>query len=181
MIILGIDPGSLKTGYAFIELTGRKFKHLESGILQFDQSIPFIDRIHDICEKFEKLISDKVIDEVALESLIYVKSPTALIKLAQTRGILLSVLSGKNLKNISEYSPNLIKSSTVGHGHADKESVQKHIKMVFGIENFKSNDESDAIAVALCHGLNRDNVQFIDKVKKGKSKGLAASVSHRLK
>ena len=181
MIILGIDPGSLKTGYAFIEVNGRNFKHLSSGTLKFDQKTPFMQRIHQIREKFTEIIEGQKIDEVALESLIFVKSPTALIKLAQTRGILLSVLSSLNFINIHEYSPNLIKSSTVGHGHADKLSVQKQLKMIFGIDSFKTDDESDALAVAVCHALNRGNSQSISKVGKSKSKGLAASVSHRLK
>jgi crossover junction endodeoxyribonuclease RuvC len=181
LIILGIDPGSLKTGYAFIEQNGRKFNHLHSGTLKFDQSLPFIERIHEIREKFLEILQGQTINEVALESLIYVKSPTALIKLAQARGVLLSALSSEGVKNIFEYSPNLIKSSTVGHGHADKQSVQKQLKMIFGIENFKTDDESDAIAVALCHGLNRGTAREVSKVGKSKTKGLAASVVHRLK
>lgn len=181
MIILGIDPGSLKTGYAFIEVNGRNFKYLNSGTLQFDSKIPFIDRIHEIREKFSGIVKGQKFDEVALESLIFVKSPTALIKLAQTRGILLSVLSNSSSMKINEYSPNSIKSSTVGHGHADKISVQKQLKMIFGIDSFKTDDESDALAVAVCHALNRGSVQGVSKVGKAKSKGLAASVSHRLK
>lgn len=181
MIILGIDPGSIKTGYAFIEVNGRNFKHLKSGTLKFDQKTPFLDRIHEIREKFTEVIIGQKIDEVALESLIFVKSPTALIKLAQARGILLSVLSNENFVNIHEYSPNSIKSSTVGHGHADKISVQKQLKMIFGIDSFNTDDESDALAVAVCHALNRGAGQTVAKTGKSKSKGLAASVSHRLK
>ena len=64
---------------------------------------------------------------------------------------------------VFEYSPNLIKSATTGHGHASKESIQKYIKMTLGIDSFKSHDESDAIAIALCHILSNGTKQVLRK------------------
>ena len=100
---------------------------------------------------------------------------------AGAHGGVLSVLSSSNSMKIHEYSPNSIKSSTVGHGHADKISVQKQLKMIFGIDSFNTDDESDALAVAVCHALNRGTGQAVAKVSKSRAKGLAASVSHRIK
>ena len=117
-----------------------------------------------------------------MESLIYVKSPTALIKLAQTRGIILSALLDRYEHKIFEYSPNLVKSSAVGHGHADKESVRKFLDMVLGKVNYKTYDESDAAAIALCHIMNRSN-KLTGNIPGKKSKkvgGLAGALSHKL-
>ena len=181
MLVLGIDPGSVISGWALLKVNGNKVTYIKSGILSFNKNELFLDRTKEIKEKFEILINKLQPDEISLESLIYVKSPTALIKLAQTRGIILSTIASKYTGKIFEYSPNLVKSTAVGHGHADKESVQKFLDMVLGKINYKSHDESDAAAIALCHILNRGSGQTSAKTRKSsKSSGLAASLSHKL-
>ena len=132
MIILGIDPGSIKLGYAFIELKGKKIHYLSSGTLKFSQKTEFLLRIKEIKFKIAELAKHYIIDELALESLIYVKSPTALMKLSQTRGVVISELIESVDDKVFEYSPNLVKSTIVGHGHADKLSVQKYLSMYVG-------------------------------------------------
>jgi crossover junction endodeoxyribonuclease RuvC len=183
MIVLGIDPGSRKTGFAFVELKGKEFKLLHSGVLNFEENDLFLDRVNPIFLETKKILQLHQADAVSMESLIYVKSPTALIKLAQTRGIILAALSEKYEGKIFEYSPNLVKSSTVGHGHADKESVQKFLNMMLGKRTYKTNDESDAIAIALCHLLNLNSKisikqERIKVVPKNSKRSLKASLAH---
>lgn len=155
MYILGIDPGSRTTGWAVIEVQGRKFKYVDSGVLKFDKIPEFLDRLATISASIKDIVSIHKPDEVSIESLIYVKSIPALSKLAQARGALIAGLSEKYKGKITEYSPNLIKSSVTGHGHATKEGIDKSLNMIFGKLEFKSHDESDALAIALCHALNR--------------------------
>ncbi len=186
MLVLGIDPGSIKTGWAVLKIVGNKTQYVASGILVFDQKTPFMQRLAEIQIKVRDLIQELKPDEVALESLIYVKSPTALIKLAQTRGIILGELLSKCPDAIFEYSPNLVKSSAIGHGHANKESVEKVITMMFGKREYASHDETDAIAVALCHIINRNtNVKNLNgkdvKSRKSSSRGLAGALAHKLR
>lgn len=182
MIVLGIDPGSITSGWALLKVEGNKTVHLSSGVLSFDKKTNFLERTSEIKYKFEELIKNLEPDEISLESLIYVKSPTALIKLAQTRGIILSVITEKYANRIFEYSPNFVKSTAVGHGHANKESVRKFLDMVLGKIDYKTHDESDAAAIALCHILNRNNALF----EKGRSKkgratgGLAGALAHKI-
>lgn len=181
MLILGIDPGSVTTGWGLIDIQGKKISYVASGVLQFDGKTEFMSRLAQIKEKSEKLFGEIAPHEVALESLIFVKSPTALIKLAQTRGIIISAALGNHANNIFEYSPNLIKSSTVGHGHADKESIQKFLKMTLGVTEFKTHDESDALAIAICHAVNRGREMLATKsTKSSKGRGLAASLKHKI-
>lgn len=155
MIILGIDPGSRKAGYALIEVQGKKMSYIASGVLRYDQIDEFIDRLGTIYKTCEDIVEKFQPGEVAIESLIYVKSVEALSKLAQARGAMIAAFSRSLRGNIFEYSPNSIKSSVTGHGHADKESVDKALKMMFGQITFKTADESDALAIAVCHALNR--------------------------
>lgn len=155
MYILGIDPGSRTTGWAVIEVEGRKFKYVDSGVLKFDKIPEFLDRLATISSSIKDIVSMYGPDEISVEALIYVKSIPALSKLAQARGALIAGLSEKYQGKITEYSPNLIKSSVTGHGLASKESVDRALSMIFGKLDFKSHDESDALAIALCHALNR--------------------------
>ncbi len=184
MIVLAIDPGSVTAGYALLQKEGRKINYLESGILKFNGKDEFLLRVKDIYEQTFALMEKYQPDEVALESLIFVKSPTALIKLAQSRGAMLAALSQKYHEKIFEYSPNLVKQTVTGHGHADKEGIQKFIQQLLGITNFKTHDESDAVAIALCHLLNRGSISVpVEKVKKNKKLGnnLASALSHKIK
>jgi crossover junction endodeoxyribonuclease RuvC len=184
LIVLAIDPGSVVAGYALLQKEGRKIHYLASGILKFDSSAEFLHRVKDIYEQTLGLIEKHRPDEVALESLIFVKSPQALIKLAQSRGTMLAALSQDYHQKIYEYSPNLVKSTVAGHGHADKEGIQKVLLQYLGLSNFKTHDESDAVAIALCHLLNRGTLAM-PQDKKTKTKkmgnGLASALAHKIK
>lgn len=184
MIVLAIDPGSITAGFALLQKSGRRIHYLESGILKFNPRVEFMHRVKDIFDQTRDLVNKFRPDEIALESLIFVKSPTALIKLAQARGIMLAALAEYDLDKIYEYSPNLVKQTVTGHGHADKEGVQKFIQQIIGIEEFETHDESDAVAIALCHLLNRGpGLISSDKIKKNKNMGnsLATALAHKVK
>jgi len=180
VIILGIDPGSRKAGFAVVESIGRKLRYIDSGTLHFDAKVGFLDRLLEIKQKIDELAITYQPDEIALESLIYVKSPSALIKLAQARGVIISSFLETHQYKIFEYSPNLIKTVTTGHGHADKDSVQKSLTTFLGVKDFKTDDESDALAVAYCHSLYRGKVTPLKTKKRKKGRGLSGALSHKI-
>jgi len=115
LLVLGIDPGSITTGWALLNGKGRKISVIGSGVLRFNGKENFLDRLTEIKVASNKLIEELSPDAIAFESLIYVKSPQALIKLAQTRGVILSACVEKYKNRIFEYSPNAIKSIATGH------------------------------------------------------------------
>ena len=156
MIILGIDPGSRKAGYALIDVQGKKISYIASGILKYDHVDEFLERLGMIYKTCDELMEKYQPDEVSVEALIYVKSVDALSKLAQARGAMIAAFSRTRLGKIYEYAPNAVKSSVTGHGHADKEAIDKAMTMMFGKLTFKTSDESDALAIAVCHALNRN-------------------------
>ncbi|MCR9205001.1 MAG: crossover junction endodeoxyribonuclease RuvC, partial [Halobacteriovoraceae bacterium] len=86
MLFLGIDPGSRKAGYGLIRKVGRSFEYIESGCLRYDKIPDFMDRLGVIYNSCQELIQKHQPEEIAIESLIYVKSVPALAKLAQARG-----------------------------------------------------------------------------------------------
>lgn len=185
MIVLAIDPGSVTAGYALLQKDGRKINYIDSGILKFNSSEEFLHRVKDIYDQTLGLIEKHQPDEIALESLIFVKSPTALIKLAQSRGTMLAALTQKCDGRIFEYSPNTVKSTVTGHGHTDKIGIQKFLLQYFGLTNFKTHDESDAVAIALCHLLNHGAYKLPEmkqkKVSRKAGNSLAASLAHKIK
>ena len=157
MFILGIDPGSRKTGYALIKVQGSSLGYVDSGVMRYDPINPFLDRLGRIYTSCLELVEKYTPQEVVLESLIYVKNVASLAKLAQARGAMITAFSLTHQGRIFEYSPNLVKSTVTGHGHATKESIEKTLQMIFpGRLEFKTNDESDALAIAVCHALRRD-------------------------
>lgn len=179
MKILGIDPGSLKSGFSVIEVSNslQSCRLLHCETVRYNRSIDFNLRVAEIKNSLSRIMKDFNPDQVALESLIYVKSPQALIKLAQTRGIFLSVITDYTDK-IYEYSPNLIKMVVTGHGHSDKEAVQIILKKIFTVSQFSHDDESDALAVALCHFLQKGQNSLNTRTKGSGS--MSAALSHKI-
>ncbi len=180
MKILGIDPGSRKAGWALIEKKGRKTIYLASGTLRYDKINNFIDRLGVIHSSIEELMQKYSPDEVSVESLIYVKSVTSLAKLAQARGAMLAAIVPTHTGKVFEYSPNLIKSSVSGYGHADKSAIEKTMKMIFGKIEFATSDESDALAIALCHALNAGKTTIGKKTTKSSSRSLKSVFKDRV-
>lgn len=177
MIILGIDPGSRKTGYGVIEVTGRKISYIASGTLRYDKEKDFMNRLGTIHESCLELIEKFDPDDISIESLIYVKSVTSLAKLAQTRGAMIAAFMQTHLDRVYEYSPNLVKTTVSGHGHANKESIDKSMKLIFGGHfNFETSDESDGLAIAVCHALLRG--QQVTAVKKSGGTTLRNAFKH---
>jgi crossover junction endodeoxyribonuclease RuvC len=184
LIVLAIDPGSVTAGFALVQKEGRKLSCLASGILKFNAKADFLHRVKDIYDQTLQLLEQYAPDEIALESLIFVKSPTALIKLAQSRGTMLAALTQKYHQRIFEYSPNQVKATVSGHGHADKESMQKILQQYLGVREFQTHDESDALAIALCHLLHRNSPTLSTaktKSKKQMGNQLASALAHKIK
>lgn len=180
MKILAIDPGSVCAGYAVLAVEGRRLRYVTSGVLRFNSKDDFLDRIKFIYEKTAALMQEHGPHEVALESLIYVKSPTALMKLAQARGAMLAAVT-QSVSNVFEYAPTAVKATVSGSGATDKDGLQKLIRLHVGPIEFATHDESDAVAIAICHFLQRGSVIPSSKKKKSTRGGLAGALAHRVK
>jgi len=152
-LILGVDPGSVNLGYALIRASFKKFKIVDAGTLKLSSGKEFFSRIKEINTFFHKISEVSEPFELAMESLIHVKNVNSLAKLAQARGALIGAVSAKSL-GCFEYAPNLIKSTVSGYGLSNKTSVEKSIGFVFPDHKVSSHDESDALAVALCHAFS---------------------------
>ena len=153
MIVLAIDPGSRFTGFAFIKQgENGSLKHLRSGVIRF-KGKDFFSRLAHVSKEIQLLIDDIYPDQVAIESLIYVRNPNSLMKLAQTRGAILASLLKTHEGKIFEYAPTQIKQLSTGFGHAGKSIISNLMANYFQIDGSISGDEGDALAIGLTHFL----------------------------
>ena len=148
MKILGIDPGTIKCGYAIIE-TKPKLTLIDAGFIKITKN----DLQYQLSQLIEgiDLIYDESIDEVAIEDIFYAYNPKSVLKLAQFRGALSLRIIQKH-GNFSEYTPLQVKKAVTGNGKANKQSVAFMVKRILGIKgDIKPLDITDAMAVAICH------------------------------
>jgi crossover junction endodeoxyribonuclease RuvC len=155
VVILGIDPGSVITGYGVLSHQNRKNKLLRCGIIRPEKDVSFSQRLLHIYDHLLELVADVSPDEVAIESVFYGANTQSLIKLCQARGAILTALANSNLP-IFEYAPREVKKAVVGRGGASKEQVQFMMQRLFGQRALaEAFDATDGVAIALCHAHQR--------------------------
>ena len=150
-LVLGIDPGNYKTGYSFLYKENNNISLIKYGVLKPPKTKP--DNLKYIFTELENLISEYKPVEVALESSFYGKNPQTLIRLGEIRGVILLLTSMYNLP-IFEYTPQQVKNAITGYGWAKKEDVYSMVQRFFKVSP-ETYDETDAIAIAFCHLINR--------------------------
>ena len=149
--ILGIDPGSQRTGIGVIDVddAGRcRYVHAQALVLLGAEDFP--SRLGLLCEGLEALLDQWQPQQVAIETVFMDKSATSALKLGHARGAALATLVRAGLP-IHEYSPRLIKQSLVGRGAADKAQVQAMVGILLKRTEKMQADAADALAVALTH------------------------------
>lgn len=153
MIILGVDPGTNYTGYGVVKQYRNIYSLVASGIIKLPQAKQLSLKLEIIYDGINKIIKTYKPDEFAIETAFYGKNVQSAMKIGYARGV--SILAAvKNKLPSSEYSPREIKKSVVGTGAASKEQVSYMIKSILNIKEVKMRfDESDALAVALCHAF----------------------------
>lgn len=149
MRILGIDPGSLVTGFGIIDSDGRKSIHVHSGCIRV-KGEDLVVRLGRIFDQVTDLVETHRPDVLSIEQVFVSRNPSSALKLGQARGaaICAGVRSGLP---VVEYSPASIKQAVVGTGSANKEQVQHMITMILGLKTVPAADAADALAVAVCH------------------------------
>jgi crossover junction endodeoxyribonuclease RuvC len=153
MIILGIDPGTRITGYGVIKYSNNSFLKIAHGSIKLPAQKSIPQRLEIIYDELSKIIKKFKPDEFAIETAFYGKNAQSAMKIGYARGV--SILCAVHNKlPTSEYSPREVKKSVVGKGAASKVQVAFMIKTLLNIKAEKIKiDESDALAIALCHAF----------------------------
>lgn len=150
MIIIGIDPGLIKTGWGVINKIDNQVKYIASGAIKTDTKLSLSERLLNIYNEVDKLIKTYKPDTFSIEETFVNNNPLSSLKLGHARGVAILAAALNNIP-VFEYSPNLIKKTITGAGKAEKQQMVAMIKYIFPCVNPKTEDEADALCIAVCH------------------------------
>ena len=158
MIILGIDPGLIKTGYGLIQTENNNYKILDFGIISPNSKEKLSERLHTIYVDISLIIDKFNPNILSIEEVFFGKNVKSALLLGHARGVAMLCASKNNIP-VFEYSARKIKQSNTGNGNAHKSQVQYMIMQQFNMKEFNCpTDASDALAIGLCH-LNQIKLQ----------------------
>ncbi|MFZ7112892.1 MAG: crossover junction endodeoxyribonuclease RuvC [Desulfatiglandales bacterium] len=150
MLVIGVDPGSMATGYGLIEKKSARMACIHSGAVTSSSKIPFHQRIHHIFLEMVEIMTRYRPQELAIEDVFFAKNVKSALKIGHARGAVLIAAVQCSVK-IFEYTPLEIKKSVVGYGRATKEQVRSMVQVILNVQKPVSYDTSDALAAAICH------------------------------
>jgi crossover junction endodeoxyribonuclease RuvC len=150
--ILGLDPGSRRTGFGVIECRGPDYRHVAHGCIAV-AGLEIVERLRRIFEGLQALISEHDPGEIAVERIFVNRNVDSALKLGQARGAALCAIPQGT--PVFEYAPRAIKLALVGSGAAEKVQVAHMIKTLLQLDGKISPDASDALAIAVCHAHTR--------------------------
>ena len=174
LIILGVDPGTLVTGYGVLETDGHTIRVLEYDAVKnrSDRSLPL--RLRAIYETLCRVIERTHPDEFAIETAFYGKNAQSALKIGHARGVSMLAAVTHEIPT-AEYSPREIKKAVVGNGAASKEQVQTSIRKFLRLKDTPALfDTTDALAVALCHLQRRQGPEVRSPKKASRKRGFAS-------
>jgi crossover junction endodeoxyribonuclease RuvC len=150
MRVLGLDPGSRRTGFGVVERHGNTYLCLTHGHAAPPPRQDLAHRIAAIAEQAGEIMDRHRPDWVAVEEAFYHESVRSTLVLGHVRGALMVAAVQRGLA-VAEYSPREVKQSVVGSGSAAKEQVSFMVRRLLGLRGALQPDAADALAVALCH------------------------------
>ena len=150
MLVLGVDPGSIVTGYGLVVKEKNQMACIQAGTIRSSNQIPFYKRIHHIFQSVLEIMHHYRPQEMAIEDVFFAKNVKSALKIGHARGAVLIAAVQCGIR-IFEYTPLEIKKSLVGYGRATKEQVRSMVQMILRMKTQPELDTSDALAAAICH------------------------------
>ena len=151
MRVLGIDPGTMVTGFGVVDDIKGKLSSVSYGTIEGKRKDSFPDRLKMMFDGLSKVIADYKPDQISLESAFYGKSVKTAIKIGEARGVAIVCAALADIP-LFEYAPTEIKRAVVGVGNAQKVQVSKMVKILLSLSEIPEKyDATDALAIAICH------------------------------
>lgn len=150
MITIGIDPGTVRTGYGVVRKDGARLKRLASGTIRSRPKEPMEKRLRTIADGLEQVLTTYGPDEAAIEDVFFAKNAKSALKLGQVRGAILLTMARREMP-VASYAPTFVKRAVVGNGRAAKIQVGRVVQAILGLSELPAEDEGDALALAICH------------------------------
>ncbi len=153
MRILGVDPGTQRTGAGVIEIKGSEYRLIHSETIHLSPTLKIAQKLVYIYRSLRQIIKEHQPDVLALEDVFYAKDIRATVKIGEARACAMLAASEEGLP-VVEYLPTQVKKSLSGNGQATKEQIQFMIKSLLKLTKAPQADSADALAVAICHFHN---------------------------
>ncbi|PCI37388.1 MAG: crossover junction endodeoxyribonuclease RuvC [Rhodospirillaceae bacterium] len=150
MRIIGIDPGLQRMGWGVLDSQDNRLSFVAEGTLTTKPKTPLCDRLVELYDGLSEVMDAWAPDQASVEETFVNKNPKSTLKLGQARAIALLVPAQRGL-DVGEYSPNLVKKTVVGAGHASKDQILMMVKMLLPGSGNAGPDAADALAMAICH------------------------------
>ena len=176
-IVLGIDPGLDRTGWAVLSRDPRnKLSLVECGLIHTEAGQDLPVRLNYIYGELQKILAQYKPDQVAMEQNFFLKRAITMANTVMTRGVIILACEQAG-KNISFYPPKRVKMQLCGSGAADKKQVQRMVQLTLNLDKvINPDDTADAAAIGICHLKtaplnNMLNVKaaFLEKLKQAQA------------
>jgi crossover junction endodeoxyribonuclease RuvC len=148
--VLGLDPGSRRTGFGVVERSGNRLTCVAHGVVTPRAGSDLAGRLLAIAERVDAVIADRRPDAVVVEEAFYHENVRSTLVLGHVRGVLLLTAARRGIA-VHEYSPREIKLAVVGSGGASKDQVGFMIRRLLALRGEVAADAADALAGAVCH------------------------------
>lgn len=159
MKILGIDPGTARTGYGLVRTVGQKVSLLDYGCIETSPDRTVSQRLVRTYREVKKIIRREKPHYVIIEKLFFFRNTKTVMTVSQSRGVVLLACE-ENRVPIFEYTPLEIKQTLSGYGRANKREIQKRVKEILRLKELpRPDDAADALAAALCYYLKKNHLK----------------------
>ncbi len=152
MKVLGIDPGTITTGYGVIEGDQDHIKATEYGALNSPRHSPIGERLNYLYQELVKIISSHQPDAVAVEQpFMMARNVKSALAIGRAQAIALLASASSGIPSY-EYTPTKVKQMVANYGASSKEQIQEMVRLQLGLDEVpQPNDAADALAIAICH------------------------------
>ena len=149
-IILGIDPGIADTGFGVIISQKNSLTCLGYGSIKTSSKLNLPERLEIIHLEINKLIKKHKPDLIAIEELFFCNNAKTALIVGQARGVAVLTAKLNKIRSV-EFTPYQVKQAVSAYGHAQKDQVQRMVKLILNLKELpRPDDAADALAIAIC-------------------------------
>lgn len=156
-VVLGIDPGTVRSGYGVLRGRGSELECLALGHKDLRKCVDDAHKLAVLADWVAELIQSYKVEELAIECPFLGRNARSFMKLARAQGVVMAAASRLGCR-VFEYAPATVKSASVGHGLSSKQAVWRslELRLKIKLDQAQYQDASDALAVAMTHLARRD-------------------------
>lgn len=151
-IIIGIDPGTAIIGFGIIKVDARKnIIPIKHGVIRTESREKTSERLLTIYNDLKRIFKKEKPDEVALEKVFFFKNSKTALKIGEARGVIVTAAKEFGAQ-VFDYTPLEVKQAVSSYGRADKNQVQRMVKLILKLKEIpRPDDAADALGIAICH------------------------------